>query len=441
MKIQLKKIKILDLFSGLGGMKLGFSEAALTHGYETETIAFSDLKTHSQSVLTLNFPNIPILHDITKIDEKELPDFDFLLGGFPCQSFSTAGKRAGFEDSRGTLFFDIARILKEKQPFGFLLENVEGLITHNKKNKTDKIGSTLKNILEILESLNYHVSWKLINAADYGVPQERKRVYILGTKKSSININLINDKKTLNKNILQQGLPIHNSNFVKKLLSNFKLKDLYGKSIKDKRGGSKNIHSWDIGIKGSINKRQSKLLNTILLERRKKHWAISKKIPWMDGMPLTYNEITTFINYKDLKSDLDLLLKKGYLKLEHPKGLVLNPSKNIFERKEDLSKEIGYNIITGKLSFEISTILDPNGFCPTLLATDLNKIFVVDDISKGLRQLSIQELLGMFGYPLNYNFGNLTKNEILDLIGNTVVIPVISKLSDLLIKDFEQFHK
>lgn len=422
-------------------MKLGFTQAAAECGYNVETIAFADIKDYSKKVLKLNFPNIPILNDITKIDEKSLPDFHFLLGGFPCQAFSTAGKRAGFEDSRGTLFFDIARILKEKQPFGFLLENVEGLILHNKINKKDKIGSTLKNILEILESLNYHVTWKLINSAEHGVPQERKRVYILGTKKTPVSIDLIPTHKILNKNVLQKGLKTTNSDFITKLLSNFNIKDLYGKSIKDKRGGSNNIHSWDIGTKGVINKRQSKLLNTILLERRKKHWALKKGIPWMDGMPLTFNEISTFINYKELKNDLDFLLKLGYIKEEYPKNLVYNQIKNIKERKEDTTKEIGYNIVTGKLSFEINKILDPNGLCPTLLATDLNKIFVVDEVSNGLRQLSTQELLLMFGYPINYNFGDLTKLEIIDLLGNTVVIPVISKLSKLLIKEFSQFHK
>lgn len=430
-----KKLKILDLFSGMGGMKLGFEQASKELGYEVETIYFSDIKKHSKKILNLNYPNVEVIGDITKVNEKEIPDFDFLLGGFPCQAFSSAGKRAGFEDTRGTLFFDIARILKEKNPEGFLLENVEGLITHNRINKKDPIGETFKTILQVLEDLGYNVSWKLINATDFNVPQERKRVYILGTRKEEINFDDLPEKIiSKNEDILEKGVSVVNNDFTKKLLANFQLDELYGKSIKDKRGGKSNIHSWDFGLKGSINKRQKKLLSLLLLERRKKHWAEKKGIPWMDGMPLTLEEIKTFTNYPELSDDLSLLVSKGYIKEEHPKNIVYNEEKRVNERVEDPSIPKGYNIVTGKLSFEVSKILDPKGTCPTLLATDMDKIYVVDEVSKGIRPLSIKEGLRMFGYPDDYKIEGLTKKEMFDLLGNTVVVPVIKELAKLLIK-------
>jgi len=111
--------------------------------------------------------------DIKKINPKELPDFELLCGGFPCQSFSIAGKRLGFEDTRGTLFFDVVRILKEKQPRFFLLENVKGLLSHES-------GNTFKTIITSLAELGYSVEWQVLNAKNFGVPQNRERVFIVG---------------------------------------------------------------------------------------------------------------------------------------------------------------------------------------------------------------------------------------------------------------------
>ncbi len=111
--------------------------------------------------------------DITKVSAKEIPDHDLLCGGFPCQSFSVAGKRGGFNDTRGTLFFDIARILKEKRPRYLLLENVKGLLSHDK-------GKTFQTMLGVLSDLGYGVQWQVLNSKNFGVPQNRERVFIVG---------------------------------------------------------------------------------------------------------------------------------------------------------------------------------------------------------------------------------------------------------------------
>lgn len=171
------------------------------------------------------------------MDEREIPDFDFLLAGFPCQAFSAAGRRLGFEDTRGTLFFDVTRIMKEKQPNGFVLENAEGLVNHDRKNPKDPIGNTLSVILNTLDDLGYKVSWRVLNAKNLGVPQDRKRIYIVGTKTDAPCLDNFEVKVVPLESVLGHGLENAHSPFIDRLLSLFPVEELYGKSLKDKRGG------------------------------------------------------------------------------------------------------------------------------------------------------------------------------------------------------------
>lgn len=166
-----KKYKTIDLFAGIGGIRLGFEQTK-----RVKNVFSAEIDKYACQTYEENFGSNP-QYDITKINEKDLPDFDILLAGFPCQAFSIAGKKGGFEDTRGTLFFDVARILKEKQPKAFLLENVKGLTHHDK-------GKTFKTIINVLEQdLGYSVSFELLNAKEFGVPQKRERIYIVGFKK------------------------------------------------------------------------------------------------------------------------------------------------------------------------------------------------------------------------------------------------------------------
>lgn len=171
-----KRIKCIDLFAGVGGIRLGFEQAASELGYAPECVFTSEIDEWACKTYRKNFPNDKHnpKSDITQVDEKQIPDFDVLLAGFPCQAFSIAGKRGGFEDTRGTLFFDVARIIKEKRPRAFLLENVKGLTNH-------RGGKTLEVILNTLsEDLGYTVFYKILNARDYGLAQMRERIYIVG---------------------------------------------------------------------------------------------------------------------------------------------------------------------------------------------------------------------------------------------------------------------
>lgn len=426
-----KIIKFIDLFAGLGGTRIGFENACKSFGYIPDCVFTSEIKTYAVSAYKDYF-NDDVAGDITEISSKDIPDFDYLLGGFPCQPFSSAGNRNGFLDTRGTLFFEIERILKDKQPSGFLLENVEGLVNHDKSDKTKIIGKTLETILNKLEALGYSVSWKLIDASNHGVPQRRKRVYILGSRIKKIKMDDFPvSKKTLG-DILETNLPSLDTTFTKKLLAHYQVKDLYGKAIKDKRGGRDNIHSWDIEIKGPTSKIQRDILHKLLRARRKKQWAEKKGIVWMDGMPLTLEEIATFVDYDidTLRRELDDLVSKKYLVFEHPKDVVEVPHINGgFQkvRQQKTSVEKGYNIVAGKLSFEISKVLNPKEVAPTLVAMDVTKLAVPDN--NALRRMTVREGLRAFGFPEDYLLDNLKYTDAFDLLGNTVVVPVIEMVS------------
>ena len=163
-------IRFFDMFSGIGGFRAGLEKVG---GYECIGHCEIDPFANRSYNAVFDTEGEVFFDDATKINPKNIPEFDLLCAGFPCQSFSVAGKRGGFEDSRGTLFFEIARVLKERQPKYFLLENVPGLLSHNK-------GETFTIILSTLSELGYGVEWNVLNSADFLVPQSRKRVYAFG---------------------------------------------------------------------------------------------------------------------------------------------------------------------------------------------------------------------------------------------------------------------
>lgn len=438
-------IKYVDLFAGLGGIRLGFVQAFEEAGYQTQCVLTSEIKPAAVKALTTNFGTKTIQGDITTIDSSEIPDFDFLLAGFPCQAFSVAGKQRGFLDTRGTLFFEVERILREKKPYGFILENVEGLVVHDKENNNDKIGRTLSTILYKLEKeLNYQVSWKVLDAQKFGLAQSRNRVYIVGTKTDKITLSGFKNSKAVFKDIMETGLDTVDSNFTRLLFEKYTPEELYGKAIKDKRGGIDNIHSWDVELRGHVTDQEKDLLNTLLKERRKKHWATVIGIEWMDGMPLTTEQIRTFYDSENLEEMLDDLVEKGYLVLEHPKKRVVveedkESGRKAYERVPDESKPRGYNIVSGKLSFDFTRILSPDNVTPTLVAMDMATLGVIDN--GGLRHLSLREGLRLFGYPDWYSlddFGKTQKGLDLgyDLLGNTVCVPVIKSVAEKLAKSY-----
>lgn len=168
-----KSLKFIDLFSGIGGFRLALEELGL------ECVFSSEVDEHAIEMYKANF-NDNSKCDITQLNPEILPNFDILCAGFPCQAFSISGKQKGFEDrARGTLFFDICRVLKEKEPKAFILENVQNLEKHDK-------GNTLFVMIKALNELGYSVSYKVLNAKDFGVPQNRERIIIIGNKEGKV---------------------------------------------------------------------------------------------------------------------------------------------------------------------------------------------------------------------------------------------------------------
>lgn len=160
--------KVIDLFAGVGGIRLGFEKAFKE---KTNFVFSSELDKYAQKTYNANYNEVP--HgDITQIDAEEIPSHDIILAGFPCQAFSIAGLKKGFEDTRGTLFFDVARIAKHHKPKVIFLENVKGFKNHDK-------GNTFKVVTETLEELKYKVFSEVLNAKHFGVPQNRERIYII----------------------------------------------------------------------------------------------------------------------------------------------------------------------------------------------------------------------------------------------------------------------
>jgi DNA (cytosine-5)-methyltransferase 1 len=416
-------ITYVDLFAGLGGTRIGFSQACTEKNLHPKCVFTSEIKEYAVAVYKDNFKDTEIHGDITQIDPHSIPTFDYLLAGFPCQPFSSAGKRHGFLDERGGLFFTIHQILKVKKPQGFLLENVDGLVTHNK-------GKTLEIIISKLEELNYKVAWEILDSSDFGVPQKRKRIYIVGHKKHRPSLAKFDRIFRNSGDCIEQTATVKQTPFTKLLSDKFSANELIGKSIKDKRGGSNNIHSWDLQSKGSVNAEQKKILELILKKRRYKKWAEKKGIDWMDGMPLTLNEIQSFYQHPKLEKNLDDLTSKGYLKFEHPKKKVVVDG--ISKRVPHAGADKGYNIVAGKLSFPLTKIIDPNDVAPTIVATEAGKIGVVTPL--GVRKITVCEGLRFSGFPETYRLNESDYAKAFDLIGNTVMPPVIKAVSLRLLK-------
>ena len=251
------KVKVVSLFSGIGGFEKGLEKSNLNF----EIVFASEIDSFAIKTYGCNFSLKNMHGDIKQINEKDIPDHDLLCAGFPCQSFSVAGKRKGFNDIRGTLFFDIIRIIKEKKPKYILLENVKNLISHNN-------GNTIKTILRNISKCNYTFDITVINSNEAGVPQSRERTYIVGvykhktekfeTDKRNQRINEI--KKWANENKLMT------MNFFNNV--SFNVKSKYISDILDEKVDSKyylntfkvNNHLKDINKKELVSKKQRKII-------------------------------------------------------------------------------------------------------------------------------------------------------------------------------------
>ena len=414
------KLKFIDLCSGIGGFRLAIESFCNDNKIKHKCVLSADIKQDAINTYNLNFNESNKKININTLKPTEIPKFDLLCAGFPCQPFSTAGNKKGFNDKRGGIIFKIIDICKHHKPKYILLENVSNLLNLEK-------GKCIKKIADLFEELDYKVVYKKLNSKDFGCPQSRDRVYILCSKTKLPNFNNISysTTKLLVKDIMDKNDTTSNidKTFMNKLLELHNSNSIYGCKLGDKRGGKNNIHSWSLSYNGKISKKECQLMEKIMLERRKKHWAKKKNIIWMDGMPLTKSEIETFFKDGDLQKMLNNLVDKKYLRLEKCKDLV--NGKRVYKK----DSEEGYNICKGKLSFPISKILDPNDVSPTLTATDSSKLGILIN-DECIRKLNVNELKKLCGFPDSYK---VPKNvNIYDLFGNMATPPVIKELIKLL---------
>lgn len=378
------KFTFIDLFAGIGG----FHQAAKELG--GECVFASEIDKHACKTYEANH-GIKPHGDITKIDAKDIPHHDILFAGFPCQSFSVAGKRLGFEDTRGTLFFEIVRILKEKQPKMFLLENVKGLKSHDN-------GKTLAIILDTLKSLDYNVHCNILNTKDYGIPQNRERIFFVGFKEPQpFQFPWKHAPITLSQ--------FFGGNWAKDIAHTVR-KGGRGSGIDDKhnwdsyiysdlRNGKNTIHSWDIV---ETTDREKLICQLILQLRRRKQYTRSNK----DGAPLMFPILKGFMADLEM-SELDELVKKGILKEIQPYSYDFKNSRNM-------------RGING-----IYRIFSKDSIFPTLTATK-QLDFIHDNSS--IRKLTIQECALLQGFPADFIIP-VSDTQAYKQFGNAVSVNVV----------------
>ena len=411
-------IRYIDLFAGTGGIRIGLEQSADKLDIPTQCIMSADIDEKCRETYELNFSEKP--HDDVYTIGR-INDFDFLLGGFPCQPFSYAGTKKGFGDTRGTLFFEVERILKMHKPEGFLLENVRGLTTHDK-------GRTFRTILQRLETLGYGVEYRILNASSYGVPQNRVRVYILGMRGRTPKLTLRSDPgandshhfKTLRsqpsifggppsmlvKDILEKKVDDKyycSKKFVdrlRKAVGN-NLDKLHGMRLIDYRGGN-SLHSWDLGLRGNCTKPEREFMNALIRHRRLKVFGAHQ-----DGKRLSLEDIRTFFCHDKLEEIANSLEEKGYIKQRDGK----------------------YNPVAGNMSFEVFKFLDPESISITLVSSDAHRLGVVQDGRP--RRITPREAARIQGYPEGFKL-HPDDNVAYRQLGNAVAVPVVTEL----LKDF-----
>jgi DNA (cytosine-5)-methyltransferase 1 len=258
------------------------------------------------------------------------------------------------------------------------------------------------------------VTWKVLQASDFGVAQIRRRIYIVGSRLSKIDLDNFPKTTVLFGEIKENNIPCLETDFAKAVKeylqkNNLPLSHLYDKSIRDKRGKENNLHSWHLELRGETTQSQCDLLEKMVTERRNKQLAKKKGVPLKDGVGLDFDEMLNLYNGTDLRADIEYLIEKGYLKRQ------TIPTYN---------KEI-YDIVCGRLSFPITKFLDPNKFALTLVATDAIHTGVVEE--NGIRHLTTKECMRLNGLPDTYKM-NVEYKKALDLLGNSVVVPVIEAI-------------
>jgi DNA (cytosine-5)-methyltransferase 1 len=288
----METINYIDLCCGIGGFRVALNrfQQQSDGKYQFNCVLSADIKTDALKTYNLNFneknPKLNIF------DINEIPPFDLLCAGFPCQPFSTAGNKKGFNDDRGGIIFKIIDICKTYQPKTVILENVSNLITLEG-------GRPLQRICDEFQQIGYGVSYKKLSSCDFGVPQNRERVFIVCSLNQAVDLEKIEVMRpmvTLASVIDTEAKYTDiEPRFASKMLEIHSETPIYGYKMQDKRGGGNNIHSWDIGVNGQISNDERQLMNTIMTERRKKHWAEKRASRGWTGCPSLQKKYAPFM--------------------------------------------------------------------------------------------------------------------------------------------------
>lgn len=417
-------IKFIDLFAGIGGIRRGVVNALAQHGIESKCVLSSEIDEKACETYELNYHERP-QGDVREITEVE--PFDLVLAGFPCQPFSYAGKRQGFGDTRGTLFFEVERLIENYHPKAFLLENVRGLYTHDE-------GRTFQTIMEHLHALGYGTYDLLLNSSDFGVPQNRVRLYILGIRDADPNMTLVTNLGAVDSHAYRRNQQLNlfggqNHAVVADILEDevdpkyicserFQqmlrtavgedLSILHGWRMMDYRGGQ-SVHSWDMGMRGECSDAEKNFMNLLIANRR--HPVFGRH---QDGKKLTMEQIRTFYHDDDAEQVADSLIQKGYLKVEEGK----------------------YSPVCGNMSFEVFKYLDPESVSITLTSSDCNRLGVIQN--NQARHITPRECARLQGFPDDF-IVNPSDKFAYKQFGNSVSVPVIEAVfNDFLVNNLEK---
>ena len=423
-------LKFVDLFAGVGGIRLGLETVLKRHSVKHECVFSCEIHPKAQETYYLNYGEQPY-QDIRTVDS--LPSHDVLLAGFPCQAFSYAGKQKGFGDTRGTLFFEIERLLgaATEKPRYLLLENVRGFTTHDG-------GRTFRTVLERLNLLGYNVEHLMLNSSNFAVPQNRVRIYLvcklnaaprvtiksdLGSsdshkfkrRKSQLDIFEGSDQAyTVVKDILEPEVdPTYycSPRFLEQLqaaLNGQPFTKLHGVRMIDHRGGN-SLHSWDMGLKGICSKDERDFMDALIANRRKKKFGEEQ-----DGKKLTIEQIREFWDKPQLETVMESLVTKGYLS----------------------ESDSRYNPVAGNMSFEVFKFLDPESIAITVVSSDAHKLGVVtNDIP---RRITPRECARLQGFPDSFKLHS-SDTWAYHQLGNSVSVPVITAIINDLVENNPDF--
>ena len=401
-------------------MRLAFEAAARSLNLETECVLSSEINPDAQLVYQSNFDDTPS-GDIRLIDK--LPEHQILLAGFPCQSFSYAGKKAGFGDTRGTLFFEIVRLIDTFKPQAFIFENVRGLVSHDS-------GQTLETIKGEMTSRGYSFDYFVLNSSNFSLPQNRVRVYLVGVLNASPQFRLVSDlgpKDSHSSNHQQLSLfyPLSQPvtvadilednpdakydcspefvNALKQIVNN-DFSRLHGMRLIDYRGGN-SIHSWELGLRGECSLDEIELMNLFILKRRNKEFGHHQ-----DGKLLTKEQIATFFAHPNLDEILDSLVTKKYL-----------------QRNNQL-----YKPVSGNFSFEVYKFLDPAKISVTVVASDANRLGVYHN--DRVRRITPREAARLQGFPDSFSLHS-NDDKAYHQMGNSVSVNVVKAVAEEVIQN------